>query len=148
MIKGQEIYKLMAPTNCELPRINFIADLLVDLEGERVPQISQIFLDFPWYAYIIYVLRNLQAPLELSKTKARFLKMKETNFCIVNKSLYWKDPRGILLSFLLEEEAERTIREFHKGDCGGHHYWKNNVHNILRDGFYWPNIFSDVYKEV
>jgi hypothetical protein len=22
------------------------------------------------------------------------------------------------------------------------------VHKILRAGFYWPNIFSDVYKEV
>jgi transposase InsO family protein len=94
------------------------------------------------------VLRNLQAPPELSKTKARFLKLKETKFCMVNQSLYWKDPGGILLSCLLEEEAERTIREFHKGDCGGHHYWKTIVHKILRVGFYWPSIFSDVYKEV
>jgi transposase InsO family protein len=53
-----------------------------------------------------------------------------------------------LLSCLLEEEVEKTIREFHKGDCGGHHYWKTTVHKILRAGFYWPSIFSDVYKEV
>jgi hypothetical protein len=30
----------------------------------------------------------------------------------------------------------------------GHHYWKTIVHKILRAGFYWPSIFSDVYKEV
>jgi hypothetical protein len=66
-----------------------------------------------------------------------------------NQSLYCKDPGGILLRFLLEEEeAEKTTREFHKGDCGGHNYWKTTVHKILRVGFYWPNIFSDVYKEV
>jgi hypothetical protein len=94
------------------------------------------------------VLRNLQAPPELSKTKARFLKMKSTKFCMVNQSLYWKDLGGIFLSCSLEEDAKRTIREFHKGDCGGHHYWKTIVHKILRDGFYWLNIFSDVYKEV
>jgi transposase InsO family protein len=52
------------------------------------------------------------------------------------------------LSCLLEEEVEKNIREFHKGDCGGHHYWKTIVHKILRVGFYWPSIFSDVYKEV
>ena len=52
------------------------------------------------------------------------------------------------MSCLLEEEVEKTIREFHKGDCGGHHYWKNIVHKILRLGFYWLGIFSDVYKEV
>jgi hypothetical protein len=97
---------------------------------------------------IIYVLRNLQAPPGLSKTKARFLKLKATKFCILDNSLYWKDPGGILLSFLLEDDAEQAIREFHKGDCGGHHYWKTTTHKILRAGYYWPNIFADVYKEV
>jgi hypothetical protein len=53
-----------------------------------------------------------------------------------------------LLSCLLEEEVENTIMEFHKGDCGGHHYWKTIVHKILRAGLYWPSIFSDVYKEL
>ena len=82
------------------------------------------------------MLINLQAPPELSKTKARFLKLKEAKFCIVNQSLYWKDLGGILSSFLLEGEVEKTIREFHKGDCQGPHYWKTIVHKILRSGFY------------
>jgi hypothetical protein len=105
-------------------------------EEEITPQISHKFLDSMWYANIIFVLKNLQAPPKFSKTKARFLKLKATKFCIVNESLYWKDPRGILLRCLLEEEEENTIREFHKGDCGGHHYWKTNVHKIMRVGFY------------
>jgi hypothetical protein len=89
--------------------INFIVDLLAYLEEEKVPQVSQTFLESPWYAGIIYVLRNLQAPPELSKTKARFLKLKEEKFCILNQSLYWKDTRGILLSFLLEGEVQKNI---------------------------------------
>jgi hypothetical protein len=84
----------------------------------------------------------------LSKTKAKFLKLKATKFCILNQSLYWKYPIGILLSCLLEGEVEKTIREFHKGDWGGHHYSKTIMHKILRACCYWPNIFSDVYKEV
>jgi hypothetical protein len=76
------------------------------------------------------------------------LKLKATKFCILDHSLYWKDPGGILLNCLLEEEVKKAIKEFHKGDCGGHHYWKTTVHKILRAGFYWPSIFSDVYKEV
>jgi hypothetical protein len=94
------------------------------------------------------MLKYLQDPPEYKKTKARFLKLKAEKFCILNGLLYWKDQGGILLSCLIEEEAERTIREFHKGDCGGHHYWKTTVHEMLRDGFYWPSIFLDVYKEV
>jgi hypothetical protein len=84
----------------------------------------------------------------MSKTKARFLKLKATKLYILNQSLYWKDPRGILLSCLLEKEVEKTIREFHKGDCGGHNYWKTTVHKILRAGFYWPSTFILFYKEV
>jgi hypothetical protein len=59
-----------------------------------------------------------------------------------------KDPGGILLNCLLEEDTERDIKEFHKGDCGGNHYWNTTTHKILRVGFYWPKIFANVYKEV
>jgi hypothetical protein len=51
-------------------------------------------------------LRNLQAPPGLSKTKARFLKLKATKFCILDNSLYWKDPGGIFLSCILEFDME------------------------------------------
>jgi hypothetical protein len=100
------------------------------------------------YAEIIYVLENLQAPPGVSKTKAIFLKFKAVKFCILENSLYWKDPGGILLSCLLENDAKQAIQEFHKGDCEGHHYWKTIAHKILRVGYYWPKIFVDVYKEV
>jgi hypothetical protein len=56
------------------------------------------------------VLINLQAPPELRKTKARFLKLKETKFCILDDSLYWKDPGGIFLSCLLEGEVKHAIK--------------------------------------
>jgi hypothetical protein len=148
LIKGQGLANLMAQSNCELLGINLIVDLSTYLGEEEAPQVSKKFLDSKWYAGIIYVLRNLQAPPEMRKTKAKFLKLNATNFCILNQSLYWKDPRGILLSCLLEEEVEKTIMEFHKGDCGGHHYWKTTMHKILRARFYWPNNFFDVYKEV
>lgn len=49
---------------------------------------------------------------------------------------------------MLEDDAKRAIQEFHKGDCGGHHFWKTTAHKILRAGYYWPTIFADVYKEV
>jgi hypothetical protein len=48
----------------------------------------------------------------------------------------------------LEEEVKKSIKEFHKGDFGGNHYWKNTTQKILSEGFYFPIIFSDVYKEV
>ena len=47
---------------------------------------------------------------------------------------------------MLEDEFEKVIEEFNKGDCGGQHYWKATVNKILRVGFYWPSMFKDVYK--
>ena len=105
------------------------------------------FVASPWYSDIIHVLQNLQAPAGLSKSRARSVKLKATKFCIINQYLYWKDLGGVLLNYLLENEAQCTVKEFHKGDCGGHHSWKVTANKILRAGYYWPTLFSDVYKE-
>ena len=88
----------------------------------ETPQISQAFLYSPWYADIIYVLLNLQAPLGLSRTKKRFLKMKASKFCILYNVLFWKNHECILLNCLIKEEGNKVLKEFHAGDCGGHLY--------------------------
>ena len=54
----------------------------------------------------------------------------------------------MLINFLEKKEAKEKIEEFHKGDCGGHLYWKTTTHKILRVGFYWPTLFVDTYKQV
>jgi hypothetical protein len=38
--------------------------------------------------------------------------------------------------------------DFHKGLCGGNHFWKTTTHKILKVGYYWPTLFVDVYREV
>ena len=84
----------------------------------------------------------------MEKNRAMFLKLKVVKYCISNGFLYWKDPKGILLNCLLEDEAKKISKEFHEGDCGGHHYWKATTNKILRVGFYWPTIFSHFHKEI
>ena len=94
------------------------------------------------------MLFNLNDPLGLSKKKVRFLKLKVVNFCILDKALYWKNFVGILLKFLLEEDADRIMHDFHEAECGGHLYWKTTANKILRAGFYWPTLFPDIHKLV
>ena len=88
-----------------------------------------------WYYDIVYVLQNLQAPTGLRKTRARSAKLKSTKFCILNQYIYWKYLGGVLLDSLLENEAKKTMKEFHKGDCGGNHSWKVTTNKILRASF-------------
>ena len=66
-------------------------------------EISALFLDSPWYADIIFVLLNLQAPPGLSRKKVRFLKIKKVRFCILDNVLFWKHQTGILLNCFLKE---------------------------------------------
>jgi hypothetical protein len=32
--------------------------------------------------------------------------------------------------------------------CGGHHAWREMAYKILRDGYYWPKLFTDVNAKV
>ena len=102
----------------------------------------------PWYSDIVYVLQNLSPPPGMARNKSRTLKLKAVKFFVLNNSLYWKDLGGVLLDFLVEEEAKWVMEDFHKGDCGGHLFWKTTANNILRAGYYWPTLFAGVYKTV
>jgi hypothetical protein len=78
----------------------------------------------------------------------RALKLRAVNFCINDNLLFWKNPIGLLLRCVNQEEAAKITNEFHNSECGGHHYWKTTAHKILRSGYYWPSLFSDVYEFV
>lgn len=148
LVKGQGLAKLMAQSNCEVLGVNFFALCSENVAQVEERQVHPDFIASSWYKDIIYVLKKLQAPPELSKTKARSVKLKAAKLCIIDEYLYWKDPGGVLLNCLLGEEAKEKMKEFHKGDCGGHLYWKTTTHKILRAGFYWATLFLDTYKEV
>ena len=61
---------------------------------------------------------------------------------------YWKDPRGILLKCLDRPEVDVVTAELHGGACAGHENWKATIFKILRVGYYWPTLFTDVYLHV
>lgn len=120
LIKGKGLAKLMAETGVEDVNNNFLDISTVSDQTHQEPDVSEDFLASPWYRDIIYVLKNLQAPPELTRSKARSVKLKSSRFCIVNGFLYWKEPGGVLLNCVLEIEVREKINEFHRKDCGGH----------------------------
>jgi hypothetical protein len=76
------------------------------------------------------------------------LKLHVVKYCIIEGQLYWKDPLGFLLSCLIESETEEVINEFYEGVCGGHHAWRETTYKILRSGYYWLKLFTDVNTKV
>ena len=54
-----------------------LSDTSTGLEIENNEKENYVdYLASPWYADIIYVLKNLQAPPKLSKSKERYVKLK------------------------------------------------------------------------
>ena len=137
----------MAELNLQAVDINMV-DALGEQEGLPDPTVEEQFQNSPWYSDILYVLTNLNAPPDLSKTRAEFLKLKEKNYCILNECLYWKNANGLLLKCLPENDVERVKHEFHAGECGGHLNWKATANKILRAGYYWPTLFNDIHKMI
>ena len=106
------------------------------------------YADSVWYVDIVHFLLYLQCPKHLDKKEARSLKLKAIKYCFIDQQLLWKDPGGVLLRCLDKQEIEEVILESHEGACGGHKYWKATAYKILSSGYYWPSLFSDVYKQV
>lgn len=104
-----------------------MVDVLEEIEEFTAPFIEETFLKSPWYVDIIYVLLYLNAPPSFSKMKARFLKQKALNYCILDGVLYWKNVVGIFLKCLLEDDAGKIMHELYEGEFGGHLYWKTTT---------------------
>lgn len=83
-----------------------------------------MFTSYPWYSDIVYVLQYLNPPSEVPKGKTISLKLKASKYCILDGVLFWKEPGGVLLNCLVENGAKHVMKDFHKGDYGGHHFWK------------------------
>ena len=111
-------------------------------------QVYSKYGESDWYKDIVYFLLYLQCPLELNRNECRSLKLKAMKYVLIDQVLYWKDPGGILLKCLEKSEVDDVTSELHSGVCGGHKYWKATAFKILRAGYYWPTLFSDVYHQV
>jgi hypothetical protein len=153
LVKGQGLAKLLAEENCKLLEMNFVGinakniQVSEDRSSDNL-QVSPDLDECEWYSHIIYFLQNLLVPSDLTKTQGRDLNIKAIIFSINDNLLFWKNPTRILLSCINQEESTKIMTEFHNSECGGHHYWKITTHKILRVGYYWPSLFSDVCKFV
>ena len=74
--------------------------------------------------------------------------MQATKYFLTQEGLGWKNPNGLILKCVAEEESRRLIEGFHSGFCGVHFAAKTTTHKILRAGYYRPTLYMDVDKSV
>jgi hypothetical protein len=150
LIKGQGLAKLLDESNFRALDINFLQEEDGDTHLQEpddqadLCKVEEKFTSSDWYKDIVFYLLNLKFPNELSPAKCRTLKLHAVKYCIAENQMYWKDPLVFLLICLVESETLWVIEEFHEGVCRGHHAWRATAYKILRAGYYWLKLFSDI----
>eukprot|EP00253_Pinus_taeda_P011220 PITA_11220 len=114
-------------------------------EPEKNQTLAKNLGSCDWYSTIVKLLLKLEIPPRSTQSQAKTIKLRETKYCIYENLLYWRDPSGMLLRCLDNEQSIEVMKQFHSSMCGGHHCWKTTSHKILRAGYYWPSLFSNVF---
>jgi hypothetical protein len=144
LIKGQGLDQMLTEGNEQA------LDLICQNSQPR-PALSpklQKLEQHEWYADIIFFLSNFTCPSHLIGHKRRALKLKAAKYCLIQDGFGWRNPNGVILRCVDELESKRLLIDFHSGFCGGHFAVKTTAHKIVRAGYYWPTVFSDVHKMV
>jgi hypothetical protein len=154
LVKGRGLARLLVESNFRSLSKNGLQGCEEDVDMNKIDEktsvirIKEKFASSDRYKNIVSYLLTLKCPSDLSPSKARTLKLHVIKYCISKIQLYWKDPLGFLLVCLVESETEEVISEFHEEVCGGHHAWRETTYKIMRPGYYWLKLFSDVNSKV
>jgi hypothetical protein len=120
LVKGQGLAKLLAEGN---KRVLYINAILENLEKNE------------WYSDIFYYLNNLTCPNHLVNHQRRALRLKSMKYFLVQGGLGWKNPNGLVLRCVDNNEAKDLMTYLHKGLCGGHHVAPITTHKMPREGY-------------
>jgi len=76
------------------------------------------------------------------------IRHQDRNYIIVYNTLYCRGVDLIIIFFLIHEEVERFLNDFHAGACGRHLSGIITSQKILRVGYFWPTLFKDCMNMV
>ncbi|GKV33305.1 hypothetical protein SLEP1_g41831 [Rubroshorea leprosula] len=107
----------------------------------RVMEISTDPSTPSWTDPILSFLRDGIVPED--RQEAMKLRRKASRYTLLDGVLYKRSFSLPLLRCLNPYEAEYALREVHEGVCGSHVGARTLAHKVLRQGYYWPNMYKD-----
>ena len=58
----------------------------------------------------------------------------------VNRKLYWRSFGGPYLLCLCPKKVNELLAELHEGVCGSHVGGRSLAHQVMTQGFWWPQM--------
>ena len=78
----------------------------------------------------------------LDVRKRQALRLKSTQYQLINGVLFHQNYDNILLRFLGNDDVDQVLIELHNGKAGRHFGGETTTHKILRAGYYLPTLFK------
>ena len=95
-----------------------------------------------WYNDLKYYLTHGSSPNHLDAHKKRDLRLKSTQYQLIDGVLFRQNYDQVLLRCLEKDDAEHILTKLHDGPIGGHFNEETTTHKVLRVGYYWPTLFK------
>ncbi|GKV48883.1 hypothetical protein SLEP1_g55671 [Rubroshorea leprosula] len=140
---------LVAELKCRFQSSRSVFVEVLDAPSFMKPRVMEISTnpDTPsWIDSIVSFLRDGEI-LE-DKQEAMKLRKKASRYTLVDGVLYKRSFSLSLLRCLNPYEVEYALREVHEGVCRSHVGARTLAHKVLRQGYYWPNMYKDATQFV
>ncbi|GKV30031.1 hypothetical protein SLEP1_g38898 [Rubroshorea leprosula] len=131
---------LVAKLKCKFQK--FCLSKIPRTENEQADSLSKFASDSSSHSRSVFV-EVLDEPSFMKPREAMKLRRKASRYTLVNGVLYKRSFSLPLLRCLNPYEAEYALREVHEGVCGSHVGARTLAHKVLRQGYYWPNMYKD-----
>jgi hypothetical protein len=96
-----------------------------------------------WYGKLSYLLHHGTFTKNLNPKERRDLRLKSTQYRLINSVLFCINYDGVLLICPKQEDVDKVLKELHDDPAGGHFTRNTTAHKILRVSYYWPTLFRD-----
>ncbi|GKV40302.1 hypothetical protein SLEP1_g47964 [Rubroshorea leprosula] len=131
---------LVAELKCKFQK--FCLSKIPRTENEQADSLSKIASDSSSHSRSVFV-EVLDEPSFVKPWEAMKLRRKASRYTLLDGVLYKRSFSLPLLRCLNPYEAEYALREVHEGVCGSHVSARTFAHKVLRQGYYWPNMYKD-----
>jgi hypothetical protein len=89
-----------------------------------------------WYGELTYLLHHETCPENPNPKERRALRLKSTQYRLMNSVLFCVNYDGVLLICLKLEEVYKVLKELHDDPASGHFAGNTTTHKTLRVGYY------------